>query len=488
VAILNKRLLAVTLLCLSATQAAAEPVRGFWLSPDWILPSPSAEPLDPARAREAVSGVLDRLKDLRVNTLFMETFLRGYSIAPMPDRSGRALPVYSLTRLPQGHDLLSIVLDEASKRGMNVQAWVHVLFWKTDNPERVRPHHIGSTIWDDVVVKYLKEGASRLTGTNSQLVTAAADLIARQGMDDHALAQLARNAGLDPNRDGVLNSFVKVLANAGVPPPSFLVTTPSGELHVPGTKDPWMTLYLNPEDPTVLSRVTSIVERVSNSYPGLAGIHIDHIRYPKGPLSLPSELSGLRVGMTFSGNESNGLYRKWKKCLALREKVITALARRIKDVVRDGQALSAAVHPLYYFERDEWASTLSADDFVSQDWYAWGIDLAVPMVYDSDAARVGRILKRHRFGLRETWGDGARTAVAPGVNKFRLIQKGASGGLNSWVYFDFDGLRAIMNRTTPGDRQTAQRVKETPDTDALVDARLYSTDEDEVDRPSDTMD
>jgi uncharacterized lipoprotein YddW (UPF0748 family) len=429
----------LAVLLLASKPVTAEPVRGFWLSPDWVLGTETSN-LSAEGARQKTALVFDQLKELGANSLFMETYLRGYSIAPLGE-SGPSLPVYGITRW-QGTDYLKIALEEAKKRGMKLHAWVHAFYWKTDNPALVRPHHTGATVWDDMVASYLRSGAAKLPPDQAQLVGQAADMIST-GYDDLALARLLKESGVD-SREGTLNALVRILRRGKVPPPAFLVSTPSGDLHPSGAQDRWMTLYLNPQHPQVLSRTLAVLSRIAHSYPDLAGIHLDHIRYPRGMLHLPPDLAGLKMGNIALGSK---LYKRWKTVLKGRESAITAFVQRVRDVLPEGQKLSAAVHPMYYFSRDEKAHLITPDDFVSQDWYAWGLDLAVPMIYDADAAKIGRQLKRFKYGLANTAkAEQSRTQLVPGINVYDLIRKPA---LPSWVYFDFDGLRAIKDGQKP---------------------------------------
>jgi hypothetical protein len=280
------------------------------------------------------------------------------------------------------------------------------------------------------------------------------------GYDDAALGKLLKSSGVDP-REGTLNALVKLLRRAKVPPPSFLVSTPAGELHPSGAEDRWMTLYLNPQHPQVVSRTLGVLSRIAHSYPDLAGIHLDHIRYPRGMLGLPSDL-GLKMGTIAVASKLN---KRWKAILKTRENAITAFVQRVREVLPEGQKLSAAVHPMYYFSRDEKAHLITADDFVSQNWYAWGLDVAIPMIYDADAAKIGRQLKRFKFGLVSQGGEAAQTQLVPGINVFNLIQPGARGAgtLGNWVYFDFDGLRAIKEGHKPHLALTPDQPSDTMD-------------------------
>ena len=419
---------ALALILAATVQAAPQkPLKAFWLSPDWLL---EGKPTSSAQAREVTGLVLDRLKGLGANSIMLETWLRGYALSKVGE-----YPVYPLTRLTDGGDLTAIVLEEAGRRDLAVHAWVHCLFWRTDNPALTRSYHEGRSIWDDLVVTWLRAGAAKVSGNLRDAALACAQALA-DGKEG-ALTQILRQAHVSTN-EGVLQAFVPGFREAGVAAPDWMVQTSEGDLHPSGAKDHWMTLYLNPEHPVVVQRVTAMAKAISDAYPALAGIHLDHIRYPRGLLNVPRDI---KLGEV---STSGAMYKKWVALRKIREGHVTALVKGIRAAIRPEHQLTSAVHPLYYFERDEWQSRLSPDDFVCQDWHVWGLDAAIPMIYDSDAARVGRVLKKLRFGILDREDGGARTQVVPGVNLFRLMKE-----LPTWVYFDFDGMRQIKAGSTP---------------------------------------
>lgn len=434
----------------------AKPLKAFWVSPDWLLEGVATREhrASSAEARQVTGIVLDRMKQLGANSIMMESWLRGYSVGKVG-----SYPVYPLTRLSDGGDLMTIVLDEAGRRNLAVHAWVHCLFWRTDNPALTKWYHEGRSEWDDLTAVWLREGAARVSGKEHDAALACA--AALEAGKEGALPEILQSSNISA-REGVLQAFVPSFRAAGVPAPAWLVQTPEGDLHPSSAKDHWMTLYLNPAHPVVIERVTRAAKLVSRTYPQLAGVHLDHIRYPRGVLNIPQDMAAqIKLGHDWAGGTSGSLYKRWKALRSEREGHVTALVKGIKAVIRPEHQMSSAVHPLYYFERDEWTAKLSADDFVCQDWHVWGLDAAVPMIYDSDAPRVGRVLKKLRFGLLEREDGGARTQVVPGVNLLRLMKE-----LPAWVYFDFDGLRQIKAGGT------ASAAKQ----------------EDEADGPSDTMD
>jgi uncharacterized lipoprotein YddW (UPF0748 family) len=427
-----------------ARAAAAEPMRGFWLAPEWIFPDGRPPPTEIV-ARSAVAEVLDRLAAMRVNTLFMESFLRGYGIAPFAGPDGMGLPVYPLCRLPEGSpDLMRIVIDEARRRGMDVHAWVHVFYFRTDNPALAHAGQGGQSVFGDLIAGELDEAAARASGAERTMLEAAA----REATRELDLERLSRIVAESPNSTvgGPINAVYRAAARAGLPSRLFLRTT-GGDIHPSVGEDRWMALYFDPANASVQERLLWVVERVSHAYPDLRGVHLDHIRYPRGPLGLPAALARLRPPMVFPGGLRGTLYKEWRAHQRLREETLRRFVVRVGQVLAPGQVLSAAVHPLYYHERDDWSDRLTVEDFVAQDWYRWGLDLVVPMIYDSDAARIGRVLRRYRFDLGSHEAQARRVRIVPGTNVFGLLTGPRS--LFEWVYFDFDQFQSLRAGSSP---------------------------------------
>lgn len=69
-----------------------------------------------------VSERLDKLKELNINTVYLETWWGGYTIFPTDNKITEQNPMY------KGFDVLSAYLTEAHKRGMEVHCWVENFF------------------------------------------------------------------------------------------------------------------------------------------------------------------------------------------------------------------------------------------------------------------------------------------------------------------------------------------------------------------------
>ncbi len=69
-----------------------------------------------------VAQHLDKMKELNINTIYLETWWGGYTIFPTDNKITEQNPVYN------GFDVLSAYLTEAHKRGMEVHSWVENFF------------------------------------------------------------------------------------------------------------------------------------------------------------------------------------------------------------------------------------------------------------------------------------------------------------------------------------------------------------------------
>ncbi len=81
----------------------------------WLRPPENIEEI-PAIVREIAEG--------NFNTIYLETFYHGYSIAPNP-----FIPVRPSF---DGKDVLQLFLDEANGYGIEIHLWVEVFYWKVD--------------------------------------------------------------------------------------------------------------------------------------------------------------------------------------------------------------------------------------------------------------------------------------------------------------------------------------------------------------------
>ena len=424
-------------------------VRGFWVAPDWLLPSGGE--LDAASVQSRVRHVMDRVREKGGTDLFMEVFLRGYHVGTAIDGA----PVYPKLLGPDGSprfDLLQIVLDEAEPRGLQVHGWFHVFYWRTDNIELVKPGHAGPSVFDRLLDQYLAGVQPGLKSSSvSDLVRDVRDVLSSGFLDDR-LRDRVRAHGFDP-KEGTLQSILDVVRQEGVDAPDFLLTNGAGQLHPPIAEDRWKAIYLSPASEAVSEIVVDQARKILETYPKLAGLHLDHVRYPASPRGLRRGEGQLVEGASIKGPEKAALREVWLQERRERESAVTAVVDRIRQVVPRDKAFSAAVHPMYYYHRDDWTEKLEAPNFIAQDWYSWEMDFVAPMAYKADGARVGRILKRLRFGLLERWNDspehraGPPPRIVPGTDRMELV--GKSSPFDEWASFDFHQFEWVDQPDSP---------------------------------------
>jgi len=220
------------------------------------------------------------------------------------------------------------------------------------------------------------------------------DGAATAGISVHAwvnVLSLSQNADApivrDLGRDAVL---VDRRGRSLLDYPAFEVPDPDREWYRMGTRG----VYLDPATPGVADRLARTFAELAERYPGLAGIHLDYIRYPDVLPFIPGSRFG--VGLDFGyGAPARAAFRqdtgleppgpggapnadRWDDW---RRDRVTAVVGAIRDAVRAVRpqiALSAAVAS--HADR----AYLS----LFQDWRRWIedglIDFAVAMTYTLD--------------------------------------------------------------------------------------------------------
>lgn len=424
--LVSRRLGMVALLGgLAAGGVAEASLRGMWVSPDWLFFGD--RPRSEEEARTRVRQVLEIARRAGTNALFVESLNRGQSLGP--GQSGR-LPVYPLVRWdfrtsPQKtYDLLQVFIDEARARDIDVHAWVHVCYFRSDSETFRRPWQDGPTIFDPMLAEDL-EGAARVARSLPRRRAAQAlALLLRQGFDRTAFDAILARWGV-ASSEGKLNGLVRWLMAADASPPECLLTTPSGDVHYGFEQDRILAIYVNPADPRIRQAIAGAVKDLAAGHPGLAGIHLDHVRYPRSPLgpygSLPPDPRSLDRSA-------------FEDLTAVREQALAALVGEIRAGLPPGLKISAAVMPDYYSCRAGGARNFCA--WVSQDWASWGLDLAIPLAYGRRAADVHAVVAEAR---RAAARRGARTEVLPGVSTPGFLSSRDGG--RPCVFFDMRGLR-----------------------------------------------
>ncbi|MEW6284294.1 MAG: hypothetical protein AB1758_37110, partial [Candidatus Eremiobacterota bacterium] len=419
---------------------------GVWLSPDWLFPG--TRQYSETEVRRVARQTMAHLSRQGVTTVFLETFLRGYSICPAVERSqytarvlpyqpGRSgLPVYPHLewnyRVEGGKvmDTLQIFIDEGRNQGIEVHAWCHMFYWKMDNTEAMLPWHSGPSLWNELMVEYLRREAARLDGK----ATAAPDTVAlmreaaglyETSSEGRELSKiLARHHLADLGSP--MGTLLRQVLRAGGDPPDFVLIS-RAEDPFPAPRNKMLRpIFVNPEHPGVQKRLLDGLSNIVEGHPGLGGLHLDHVRYPVDGQGLPEWLD-IRDGAYNYYDAANPTllshYRHCHEILRRREETLRVLVQRLRDVVGRHRSLSAAVLPLYYRDRDNGRFRLSGYDFACQDWYTWKVDFVVPMMYEFHPWVIRTLMRRFVADLESRYGS-QTIMVYPGISRW---QAGSSG-------------------------------------------------------------
>ena len=122
-------LITLTILLLTMAQTAAQPkheIRATWLTTfggmDWPRnKATSAEGI--RRQQQELCDILDHLKEANVNTVMMQTRLRGDLIYPSAIETFPEALTGKTGKNP-GYDPLAFAIEECHKRGMELHAWI----------------------------------------------------------------------------------------------------------------------------------------------------------------------------------------------------------------------------------------------------------------------------------------------------------------------------------------------------------------------------
>lgn len=428
-----------------AARPPARAVQGAWVSPDWLFRDEKA--YDEAQIRQRVREAIRSLRATGINTIFVETVMRGTSITPGHVEGGRTgLPVASRLAWPferrgtRTLDTLQIFIDEASDKGMQVHAWIHLLYWRMDNDGVYRAWQRGPSLWDDLLARWLREQGAALASDAARAPLAraagrAADSLA-SGVDSERLSGILAEAGLD-GHGNPLGGLVRALMAAGRPAPPFLLLGRPGDPFPRPDKSLLRPVYLDPAHPEVRRRLLDLVASISTSHPDLAGIHLDHIRYPVEGQGIPSDLAPRgRDNLYLDAHlpEMAERYARYERLIEQRREVLASLVNAVRPTLQRGQVLSVAALPLYYVERGLGSGHVNGYDYSSQDWHAWDVDFVVPMMYGFDPWRIRTLVQRYQREVHALRGD-ASPAVVPGVSRLRMARAGLLRN-DDWIFFD----------------------------------------------------
>lgn len=474
--------LALLLLGLIACPVLAQsPPAGAWLSPDWLFPGDRR--YSEQEVRRIARRTLQQLAQDGVDTVFFETFLRGYAVCPTistspPDgpkpvpygATPESFPVYPHLQWPYRTefgvvtDPLQIFIEEGQMVGIEVHAWVHMFYWRMDNSDVMLDWHNGPTIWGELMESYLRRQAERLALLHGRSVRPgyeaaerqleagriqpeallqAADLFAR-GCDTTELSRLLRSQGLRPGLRPI-GALVAAILEAGGERPEFLLMA-SDEDPFPAPRDKVLrAIYVNPEHPEVRQRLQEVITNIALTHPGLAGVHLDHIRYPVDGQGLRRDLGIADARyQTYSASDPEEMarYTALNQALQQRREALRTVVSEIRDSLPRRLTLSAAVLPLYYRDRDNGRFRTSGYDYSSQAWMEWPVDFVVPMLYEYHPYLIRTLVKDYQ--AQATSANPARPIrVYPGISRGDYPRNGSVDPNQGWVFFDLTRSRDV---------------------------------------------
>ena len=430
-------------------------IQGAWVSPDWFLPGPHQYNEKEVRTRSR--RMLTGLANSGFNTVFLETFLRGYSIAPSIEggRPTNDLPVYPHLRWnyrydgAKVYDTLQIFIDEARAQGIEVHAWTHMFYWKMDNPGANLAWHAGPSLWSQMMVSYLRSEADRLAQTPGAapetvaMMREAAKILTRT-TESHELEALLEkyHVAVDGRPLGMI---LRTALRAGAQRPDFLLMATEEDPFPAPRGKVLRPIYVNPASLVVRKTLVKTVTNLVEGHPGLAGVHLDHIRYPVDGQGLPEDLEvqdGTYNYYSQSSDADMDRYRRLHAELATRRENLRALVDSVRAAVGSHRSLSAAVLPTYYRERDNGRFRLGGYDFSSQDWVGWKVNFVVPMLYEMNPYFIRSLLGIFQAEQLKRLGRIDKISVYPGVSQARTARK-ALPEIEGWVFFDLTLSRDV---------------------------------------------
>lgn len=467
------------LLGLGLTCSARE-LSGAWISPDWFFPGNRA--YREQDVRKIARQTLAQLADEGVDTVFLETFLRGYSICPTIAREGgspqvipygqlaESFPVYPhldwnyRTDFDTVVDPLQIFIEEAQMVGIEVHAWVHMFYWRMDNNDIMLPWHNGPTVWGELMESYLRRQSQRISLLSGRSVRPgyeqledarrgneirpdtleqAADLFAR-GCDTDELSRLLQSNGFKAGGHPFSTLIAEILRAGGERPDFLLIANEQEPFPAPRGKV-LRPVYVDPENPLVRQRLVEVVKNIAQTHPGLAGVHLDHIRYPVDGQGLTRE-TGVFDGSyrTFSASDQVQMaqYTALNKALSERREALQSVVDEIRKEIPRQMELSAAVLPLYYRDRDNGRFRTSGYDYSSQAWMDWPVDFVVPMLYEYHPYLIRTLVKDYQ--AQATAANPTKPIeVYPGISRMSYTRDGSVGDSQGWVFFDLTLSRDV---------------------------------------------
>jgi len=133
----------IILLCTLAAYGQDKETRAVWLTTVKSLDWPKTKATSPAtvnQQKRELTDMLDRLKAININTILLQTRVRGTVIYPSAIEPWD-ICLTGREGLTPGYDPLRFAIDECHKRGMKIQAWVVTLplgKWKSIGCKQMR--------------------------------------------------------------------------------------------------------------------------------------------------------------------------------------------------------------------------------------------------------------------------------------------------------------------------------------------------------------
>jgi len=162
-------------------------VRGVWLTTLSGLDWPKTKATSAAKRKQQqqeLCKILDQLKAAKINTVFMQTRIRGAVIYPSKIEPWDVCLTGQFDKDP-GYDPLAFAIEETHKRGMELHAWVVTIpSFKIKDAGKMGPKSLLKT-HPDLLKKhndmyYLDPG---LPGTDNYLVSICKEIVSRYDVD-----------------------------------------------------------------------------------------------------------------------------------------------------------------------------------------------------------------------------------------------------------------------------------------------------------------
>ncbi|MBI4871813.1 MAG: hypothetical protein HY814_09620 [Candidatus Riflebacteria bacterium] len=405
-------LLVLAGLALLSLQAWGGELRGCWLVPESIFDDDRTYSLRERRQR--ISGALDRMKGRGIDSVFVESFVRGHATSRATAASNPVpVPARYLPAVRTEPDLLDLFIEEGRTRGMRIHAWIHVCYLRSDSITRSREDDDTPTLFQDLMATEFRAVRER-TAAGSRARTAVDAVLEslERGFEMRALSDRLREAGFGLTHTP-METVIELLAQSGIPGPALFVYGPRGQLHSELDSAPNGSIYVDSAHAQVRARLLDMMQSLVEEHPGLAGLHLDHVRYPEGDFG-------------YDAQASDGQVRWVAPEPGARERAISSLVADCRSRLAGKAELSAAVVPGYYLG---WPGSGGTQRGAAQDWFSWGLDFYVPMLYAISGDKLANAMASYRRGLHGS------APVYPGIGSL------GSGRGGSWILFDYGKLK-----------------------------------------------